>query len=408
MGSTAVVVSVDEKHVLHLDGVDPVTDNLVWQHPYSASAITPGVALTPGATGSTVMDLVPAISAGNPAVVLAGVNATTGALEWRVPGASVVSDNPSSCVSGADFCVPFYNSDNSSSLAVINGTTGAVNQTLKGPNRAIGPELYQSDAQTPTFEQISSAGTLVWTKAVSTIFGPGYDPSYGWNILPVGVLNVGSVGPATTGTTMNLSNIKTVGFSVATGAVQWTLPGSYQCMGPLVVLSTQVTCEFSGTLHKPKSSTQSPSVKGVSLKLVGFDPATGAVTWSMPVSDVGPFTLGNGVHFIDGIQLIVRTMAGKTVELNTSTGKTTSISPRQVAWCEKMPTYRVVAVKGTPGSGQRGGAPVFFPCTTSGQPTNGAPPSSPSTIGTTVNGIFVWPSPTGLQTHDVGGSHLNA
>ncbi len=97
VGSTAVVVSVDTRHILHLDGVDPVTNNLVWQHPYSASAITPDVALTPAAAGSTVADLVPAVSAGSPVVMFAGVNATTGTIEWQSSGEAVVTDNPASC-----------------------------------------------------------------------------------------------------------------------------------------------------------------------------------------------------------------------------------------------------------------------------------------------------------------------
>lgn len=407
VGSTAVVVSVDKKHLLHLDGVDPVTDNLVWQHPYSASAITPGVALTPAAAGSTVMDLVPAISPGNPAVLLAGVNAATGAPEWQVPGETVAADNPNSCVSGTAVCIPVYNSDGSSSLDVISGATGSIVRMVNGPNRAMATGLYESDDQTPTFQQISSTGTLAWTKPISEVFGAGYNPNYGWNITPVGGLNVGSVAPVSGAKAMNLSTAKTIGFSIASGAPQWTLPGGYQCMGPLAVLSTQVACQFSGTIHYSKSSPQSTSLKGVGLKLVGFDPASGATTWSVPVSNVRPFVFGDGVQFIDGTQLMVRTAAGKPVDLDTSNGATTPIKRAQVMWCEKVPSYRVVAIKGTPAGGMRSGAPVYFPCTVSGRPSTQGPPSSPSTIGTTINGIFVWPSPSGLQTHQVSGASVS-
>jgi len=105
VGTTAVVVSVDRTHQLHLDAVDPVSDTVLWQHPYSASAITPDVALTPAAVGTTALDFAPALSPANPAVMIEGVNVSTGALEWRLPDPLVASDNPATCANNQDFCV---------------------------------------------------------------------------------------------------------------------------------------------------------------------------------------------------------------------------------------------------------------------------------------------------------------
>src|SRR5271170_4222131 len=78
VGSTAVVIGVDKNHALELDGIDPVTNLILWQRPYSASAVTPGVALVPAAIGDTVIDLVPVSKPSNPAVYVAGINAATG------------------------------------------------------------------------------------------------------------------------------------------------------------------------------------------------------------------------------------------------------------------------------------------------------------------------------------------
>ncbi len=290
---------------------------------------------------------------------------------------------------------------------MINSATGIREQTISGSSRAIASQLYETDTQPPMFQQISTSGSLAWTKPISTIFGPSYDPNYGWNITPVGSLNVGTVAPVSGGKTLDLSAFKTVGFSVANGVPQWTLPGSYQCLGPLVVLSSQVVCQYSGTAHYSKPSPQSTSLKGVSLKLVGFNPLSGSASWSVPVSDVRTFVFGNGLQFIDETHVMIQNAAGKIVDLDTATGTTTSIKATQVMWCQKIPSYRVVAIKGTPEGGMRGGSPVFFPCTTSGHPSAAAPPSSPSTIGTTIDGIFVWPSPSGLQTHPVAGAHIS-
>jgi hypothetical protein len=402
VGSMAVIVSVDAAHTLHLDGVDPISDTIVWQRPYSASAVTPGVVLTPASVGDTVLDVVPAGKPADPAVMIGGVNAATGALEWQFSGAVVLSDNPASCVNNQSFCITGYNPDGTSSLLVIDGATGDAKGVINGPNRAIGTNLYQSDSQTPTFEQLSPSGGIAWTQSVAAIFGPGYDPSNGWDITPVGNLNVGSVGTAQNGSTVNLGSYKTSGFTISTGTTQWTLLGDYQCMGLLAFLSTQVTCQYSGTVHYSKDSTQQPSLRGVTLRLVGFNPATGAVTWSQSVSNVASLSFGKGLSFLDGTKVVVRDMAGKRVLLNTLTGTTAPLKSSQILWCQKVPMYKVAATKGTPDGGKRTGQTLSFPCTTTGTPSATRPTSYPSTVGTTVNGVFVWPSPSGLRTHVVG------
>ena len=84
-GTDVVVVSVDRSQTLHLDGVNPVTDTVLWQRPYAASATTPAIALTPAATGTTVADIVPAANSATPSVTVDGVNPATGAIEWKLP-----------------------------------------------------------------------------------------------------------------------------------------------------------------------------------------------------------------------------------------------------------------------------------------------------------------------------------
>ena len=402
VGSTAVVISVDRSRSLHLDGIDTVTDSISWQHPYSASAVTPGVPLAPAAIGDTVIDVVPFAQPSNPAVRVVGINAVTGSIAWQGFSGTVLSDNPAVCAENQDFCLTGYNSDGSTSLALISAT-GQAKGVIDGPGRAIATNLYQSDAAVPTFEQLSASGTIAWTKSVAAIFGPGYDPSAGWNIAAVGNLNVGSVAPATNEGSIDFGAEKTLGFDFATGSPEWTLAGAYQCMGPLIFLSTQVSCQYTGTVHYSKGSTKPPSLAGVTLTLAGFNPVSGVVNWTLPVSDVASLTFGNNLSFVDGIQLVVREKGtGKNEILNTSTGATVPLKPNQVLWCEKTPIYSTVAVKGAPGGGKRESAPVFYPCTTGGKPTTQMPSSLPSSVGATVNGVFVWPSPQGLLTHVTG------
>ena len=402
VGSTAVIISVDRSHALHLDGIDPVTNSILWQRPYSTSAVTPGVALAPAAIGDTVLDLVPVSKPSNPAVYVAAIDATTGSIEWQESTGVVLSDNPASCASNQDFCLAGYNPDGSTSLVLISAG-GQAKGVINGPGRAIAPNLYQSDAAVPTFQQLSASGTIAWTKSVAAIFGPGYDPSTGWNISPVGRLNVGSVAAVIDNGSINFGAQKTLGFDFATGSPQWSLAGAYQCMGPLAFLSTEVTCQYSGIVHYSKGSTKLPSLAGVTLTLAGFNPSSGVVNWTLPVSNVASLTFGNNLSFVDGTSLVVQERkTGKDVVLNTSTGTTAPLKSNQILWCEKSPIYTVVAVKGSPGSGKRASAPVYYPCTTTGRPTAKLPSGFPDSVGATVNGVFVWPSPRGLATHVTG------
>jgi outer membrane protein assembly factor BamB len=406
-GPDVVVVSVDRSHTLHLDGLNPVTDTVLWQHPYAASAITPGIALTPAAAGTMVADIVPAANSAIPSVTVDGVNAATGAIVWKLAMQFIVSDNPASCVGGQDFCLPAYTADGSAQLAIIDAATGQPASVLSGPSRALGTDLYQSSSETPTLEQLSGAGSIAWSEPVTTVFGPGYDPGRGWNIAPIGSLDVGSVGVAANGSATDLSRFKTVGFSTASGTPQWSVPGSYQCMGPLVFLSTPVACQYVGTVHASATSTKPPSLRGVTLRLAGFDPATGSTTWSYPVANVRSLTSGNGVQFIDSDHVVVESTSGKTLSLDTSTGSTAPLAQRQRLWCEETPTYTVKATKGNPAGGRRTGETLYSPCNAHGASVGGPPLNDPSTIGVTVNGVFVWPSPDGLQTQAAATSAPN-
>jgi hypothetical protein len=406
-GTTAVVITVNASHALQLTGVDPVNHKVLWRVPYSASGVTPGEYLEPAVANGVVLDAAPAAKPSNPTVTLSGIAAATGKKLWSIPSALLLSDNPAPCVGNQDFCVTGFNADQSTDMAILNASTGRPAQILPGPSRALGPNLYQSDASTPTFQQLTSAGTIGWTQPASAIFGTGYDPGDGWNIWPVGSLNIGSLGATASGNTENFGAIKTVGFSIATGAALWTVPGSYMCMGPLMFLSTQVACQYSGTVKEPKAGA-TLSFKGVSLKLAGFNPTSGAVAWTQPVSDVKAMSSGNGLQFLDGTRLVVSVPGSKSVTLDTTTGKTSPVKPAAILWCQKLPIYKVTPFKGEEGGGMRQSAPVYYPCSTDGRPASKLPANFPTTIGATVNGVFVWASPTGLHTHATGVSQTTA
>jgi hypothetical protein len=402
-GNLAIVISDDKRGALSLDAVNPATDTVAWSDPYSSSEVTPGVALTPVVSGNTVVDIVPAGKPSDPTVKLAGVNAITGATEWKLGTALILPDNPALCDAGADVCVPDYESNGSSALIIVAGDSGAPKGLIPGPLRAMASNLYETDATDPTFTELSPNGTLAWTKSVSSLYGPGNDPNDGWNISPVGQLQVGTVASKGKGKVVDLSPYKTVGVLASNGDVTWSVPGAYECMGTLAMLTSQVTCQFTGSLTESTRHPLSPTLKGVTLKLKGFNPNSGATTWLLPVTNVKPLLLGMGIRFADTTHLLVSLKNGTSALLNTSSGTTSPVGDHQVLWCQTTKLFKVGIQSGSAIGAQRLSEPLSYPCNAHGKESTGTPKSFPTSVGTTINGVFVWASPEGLRTHSVAG-----
>ncbi|HEX3795753.1 MAG TPA: hypothetical protein VHV57_14775 [Acidimicrobiales bacterium] len=398
-GKRAIVISVDSSRNLHLDGIDPVSGKVAWQRPYSAVGVTPGVPLYPDVIGTTVMDVAPPRGKPrSPLVGVSGINATTGATVWSDNASFVPSDSPSTCAANTYFCIPGYNANGSTSLVLLNAATGLEKTILNGPYREMGPDLYQTGANKPTLDQISPTATLAWKFPVSTLYGPEFDPDYGWIIYPSGTLNIGSIEAIVKGNGYNVSVEKTLGFSVATGAVQWTLPDEFLCGGGIGFLESWVACHYGGVL-KDKSSS---SLKKVTLTLEGFEPASGAVTWKLPVRDVQSLAYGEGVEFLDDTHLVVTAASGQPVLLNTDDGTTKPLSKGEVFWCQKNPNYKVTVPKGLGSESSRVSTSLYFGCTANGKPTTKVPAATPDNVGISLDGVFVWPTPDGLRSRAIG------
>ena len=403
-GASVIVITVNPDHTLDIAGVNPRSDTVEWQSPYSASEVTAGVALEPFVIGTTVLVFTPSDKSSNPVVTISGVNASSGATEWTVPGSYIVSDIPAISASGKDFCVTTVNTDGTTSVELVNATTGSVDHVLSGPFRQYAQNLYETDAQTLTFEQLSPTGAPAWIKSVASVFGNGYSSNNGWNMNVVGGLDVGSVAPVSHARRIDMAANKTVGFATSNGQVEWTIGGTYMCMGPLEFLSTQVACQYSGSIKEPTRAGTLPSLRGVSLKLVGFNPLSGSIEWTLPVRNVKSLSYGDGVKFESSDELDVQLSDGKSALLDTATGAVATLKKGQILWCETSFTYAITTPTVTQADGKRVSPPVYYPCTDNGRPSSKAPPSLPSSVGVTADGEYVWASPDGLRTQAVGKS----
>jgi hypothetical protein len=204
--------------------------------------------------------------------------------------------------------------------------------------------------------------------------------------------NVAALGPS-----------KTEGIDASNGDVKWSIPGDYECTGTLEFLASQVTCQFTGSLTESTKHLLAPTLHNVTLKLNGFDPTTGAITWTLPVTNVKPFILGIGLKFADGSHLLVTLKNGTTVLLDTDSGKTSTVGSHQVLWCQTTKIFKVSVQSGTPAGKQRITGPLSYPCNAQGKTSSSLPADFPSSVGVTINGIFIWASPTGLRTHQMAG-----
>jgi hypothetical protein len=230
---------------------------------------------------------------------------------------------------------------------------------------------------------------------VASLFGGSqFNPNYGWDFLVMGNLDVGSVGVAPVGKTEPLEGYKTLGISTSTGTVDWSTPGYFQCGGGLQFLTSELVCRYTGSARE---SGQSITMAGVGLTLRGLDAASGATTWSKQVLNAQGLSIGTNVAFADGNHLVVQLVGGQRVVLDVLTGTTTVPSPGEVFWCEQVPTYRVVTAPSASFSGKRVGEPVYRSCSSTGATVSGTPTTTPSSVGATVDGMFIWPTPHGLR-----------
>jgi len=308
------------------------------------------------------------------------------------------------CASGQYFCFPAFVTTDSTALVALAPSSGSVVGAVQGPLRNMGvapsgspngSDLWQTNASVPTFLQTSTTGQLVWTHTVESLFGGSqFNPSYGWDFVVNGQLDIGSVGIAPIGKSQSLGSFKTTGISTSTGSVAWSVSGYFLCGGGLQFLTADLVCRYTGTAHIVG---QKATMAGVHLTLDGLNPTSGGTTWTKGVLDAETMSIGTNVAFSDATHLVVRLLSGKTAVLDVQNGNITTPSRGESFWCEQIPTYKVEGASAALADGRRVSEPVFRPCSAAGRSVENLPATSPSTVGVTGSGMFIWPTPDGLR-----------
>lgn len=403
-GNKVLLLNLATDHLLQLTAVNPDNGAAAWSEPFSPSGVTAGVWFGPVVAQGIALDLDPTSGPSNPNVTVKGLSVATGKTVWSLSEPAVLTDPPEVCLANQYFCLPVYLTATTTALLAVNAATGQASGALDGPQRLMSPTttgnvdqggLWETDDSSPTFTEVSPNGQRVWTAPVASLFGGSqYNPNYGWAFNARDRLDIGSVGTAPVGKTENLTQFKTLGISTSDGSVAWSAPGDYICGGGLQFLTSDVVCRYSGSAVE--TSPSHVSITG-SVVLQGIKPTTGTVTWSQSVLQPTNLSIGTDVPFADGTHFVIMLPNGKRAVLNAETGALSSPQANEVFWCEHLPLYHMTAISGAAGSGIRSGTPTFSACTADGTPTTAQPLATASAVGVSTDGLFIWPTPTGLE-----------
>jgi hypothetical protein len=396
-GGRVLVLVLAADRSAWLEGIDPRTGRVAWRVREGFSEITAGVEVTPLAAAGIALALLPEGGARSPVVRPEGIRVSTGVVAWRFSRPLLVTDAPTACpqpLGRRAFCLVATSAPSTApALVALSPATGAVRATVSGIERQMSttPGVYQMVARPSILAGIRTPGGVRWRQTVSKLFGPGYDPDYGWDFDQFGTVEAGSVGSAPSGRTLRLAAAKTIGVSSASGRRVWTDRGSFQCSG-LAELPGNYLCLMTGTATETASGSVRVS-RNATVAIEGFKPATGSIDWKLRVKALADLLLGN-VAAVDKHRVLVNAAAGGQLVLDLRNGATTRAKSGERFWCAHANFFKVNPPAGMPP--ERQGSSLFTPCDAGRRPLAGLGPPSP-VAGAVVGRTFIWASPAGLR-----------
>src|ERR1700722_2427048 len=219
-----LVINISASHQLDLSAINPATETVVWQRTFSRSGIHPGEGFPPVAFGSTAIALAPTDGTQSAAIHVLGINIPTGSVAWTYsepgvpddPGAA--DDAPAGCAGSVTFCLSWFDlATNNQKLFEIDATNGSLVRSIPQIDLNLRTNLYQVNYPTPWLMQIGHQGQELWEEPTSAVFGSTNDnPNYGWDVDPLGALDVGSLSQSSEQESLDLGTSTTSGFSIAT------------------------------------------------------------------------------------------------------------------------------------------------------------------------------------------------
>jgi outer membrane protein assembly factor BamB len=345
IGSTVVGLVVDDGRLLVI-GIDPATGRELWQEPATPGAVTIGVAVDIEKIGEDKVAYFRPVENASQFARLVVADARSGR-DVAVSPPAWFSTYPYACTN-QDACVlsseHLRANIHESRLEVATGKYLTNGPDLSPSARLLAPAGLVDFGDRPgnTLGWLRD-GRLQWSIPISAAFPPGFSSDNGWTWHRFADQNmlVGSVfGPPLTSSPRYVLDLEhraaTAGISDDTGEVRWRDLGStFHCR--LGKAEHPVRCRKRGTATI--ESRDAHTFDGLDITVEGFDPATGATTWSVPLGPATNLADYQGPLPVAGPTAVVVSEPTGPVMLDYATGTTKPPRADATFWCMSTVWY---------------------------------------------------------------------
>lgn len=340
IGSTVVGLVVDDGRLLAI-GIDPATGRELWHQPATPGTVTIGVSVQLAKIGEDKVAYLRPLRKGAPLTQLVVADARSGR-DLAVSPPEWFTTHPFACKNDQDACTLAYEDSGGRvhefRLEATSGKYLAESQGLpSGTRRLEASGLVDLGDRPGNTLGLLRDGKLQWNIPASSAFPPGFssDNGWAWHRFADQHIVAGSLNGAPLATIPSYVQDLEQGSAMAgiaeeTGEVRWRDPGSsFLCN--IGNADYPVRCRRRGRAMREPG--HPGSFDGLDVTVEGFDPATGATTWSVPV--------GPAANLVDSVrsvpiagptQAVVNPPTGPIV-LDYTTGNVTPARAGATFWC---------------------------------------------------------------------------
>ncbi|WP_105035875.1 hypothetical protein [Cryobacterium aureum] len=311
-------------------------------------------------------------------------------LVWATKRPSPCADEIAVCFSG--FIAEPYNEDRANfRLDPKVGTIVADTDVVIPANaRLLSDRLFSTGDRAPEgVEQLgfSANGVTTWQRAYSDVFAEGYSSDAGWNwdlsgtdAAVVGIASYFDTARLDTGAgVIDKTQTAAVGLDPATGETLWKIEGATICdasrIDPDLLSDITPLCLYnSGTMTVALGAdgiNLETANTNVDIDLLGVDPISGEVQFTVPLGTAGTESAGTEVFFEVGSPIRPVDVAGTVSMVDVLTGEVTDLPGGAIFACGESRDGFQTPQNGTGETLAYGAGRDVFACTSDRAATDG-------------------------------------
>lgn len=355
VGRTAVLLG-HRAAGLVVFGVDVDSGKVLWEEPTSRGDVVAGIAVGPVVVDSTVLHFAP--DPDDPSLAALVALDAAGKERWRSERLAF-SAPPEPCFDGIDVCADARGAAGGDTMTwrfdVKTGQARRERGVPRGSRPLAALGLVDLGERDPEF--LGRVGTegVRWRLPLAEAFSDGHSTDYGWHfeLFPTAGAFVGSVGPIVEApegdeeVRLPLDLVASAGIDAESGRVLWRDAGTqFLCFGSVSPAEDDaeqdehllpLRCRLRGT--GVASADGKFRFEGLEVSLEGFDPATGATRWAIPLGDAEGLALGEEQPPVATDTAVLLRGPDGPVVVDLVTGKSQRPAPGQVFWCWEEASY---------------------------------------------------------------------